>query len=68
MSASYIKIWRFHDAPKKYQNLSQNEGDEDWIALIPPHLADEYIGWLDSGGGFGGCFLGEFKIRDGRVV
>jgi hypothetical protein len=30
-----IKVWPFDHAPKKYQKLSNNGGDEDWVILIP---------------------------------
>jgi len=50
----YIKVWRFHDAPEEFKNLSDNGGDEDWVALIPPWFIDEDVPWLDSGSF--GCF------------
>lgn len=52
---NHIRIWRFSDAPEELQQLSEHGGDEDWLALIPPKLADEYIGWMESGTAFG-CF------------
>jgi hypothetical protein len=30
-----VKVWDFRDAPIEYQRLSENGGDEDWVALIP---------------------------------
>ena len=36
-----ITIYRFEDAPKELQNLSQNGGDEDWLAIVPKHLKKE---------------------------
>ena len=29
-----IIIWEFDNAPIEYQQLSENGGDEDWIALV----------------------------------
>ena len=53
---NYIKIYRFEDAPEELKMLSTNGGDEDWIAIIPPSLQDEYISWFDAGTSFGfGC-------------
>ena len=41
-----IKVWQFEDAPKKYQRLSTNGGDEDWIVFVPKELEKEFISWL----------------------
>jgi len=30
-----IRVWEFHAAPKKYQNMSKNGGDEDWVVVVP---------------------------------
>ncbi len=30
-----IQIWNFDDAPKEYKDMSENGGDEDYIAFIP---------------------------------
>lgn len=54
-AVNHIRIWRFEDAPEELQELSRRGGDEDWIALVPPKLADEDIPWLDSGTAFGCC-------------
>lgn len=51
---NHIRVWRFSDAPEELRDLSTHGGDEDWLALVPPLLANEYIGWLDSGS-FGCC-------------
>jgi len=50
---NYIKIYRFEDAPEELKMLSTNGGDEDWIAIIPPSLQDEYIPWFEAGNSFG---------------
>lgn len=31
-----VKIWRFCDAPKEFQELSDHGGDEDYILWLPP--------------------------------
>lgn len=36
-----ITIWRFEDAAISYKELSENGGDEDWIARVPIHLFEE---------------------------
>ena len=28
-------VWRFDDAPEDLRDLSQNGGDEDWLAVVP---------------------------------
>ena len=53
---NHIRVWRFEDAPEELRNLSTNGGDEDWLALVPPKLRDEWIPWLKAGRqGFGVC-------------
>jgi len=44
---NYIKIWRFEDAPKEYQDLSEHGGDEDYIAYIPKDLDDSFW-WIED--------------------
>lgn len=51
---NHIRVWRWEDAPEELKALSCHGGDEDWIALIPPLLKDEYIGWVESDA-FGCC-------------
>lgn len=42
-----IHVWAFEDAPDVYQKMSNNGGDEDWLALVPPHI--EYLPlWLEN--------------------
>lgn len=57
---NHIRVWRFEDAPEELRNLSTNGGDEDWIALIPPKLAGEYIPWL-ARGPFGVCDVDNYE-------
>ena len=55
-----IKIWSFYDAPKELQELSLNGGDEDWIAIIPDYLKDEWLPWMETGSTFGRCCVNEY--------
>lgn len=66
----HIKVWRFVEAPKHYQNLSDNGGDEDWIAFVPQHILDAedgYIGWLQEGTSYGCCAVNEYVVDGGRI-
>ena len=42
-----IKVWPFEIAPKEYRDLSQNEGDEDWVVLVPKELTHYFVRWID---------------------
>lgn len=64
----FITVWRYLDAPESLKALSGHGGDEDWLALIPPELADTYIGWMQSGSSFGCCDVSEHKLEDGSIV
>lgn len=68
MEKEPIKVWRFEGAPEEYKKLSEHGGDEDWVALIPPHYTAEYIGWMDPGGSFGYCKIYEYQLENGFVV
>ena len=57
---NHIRVWRFYDAPDELKQLSTNGGDEDWVALIPPKFADDYISWMEPGGPFGCCDVNEY--------
>lgn len=69
----HIRVWRFEDAPEELKALSNHGGDEDWLALIPPRLAKEWIPWMDSGSSFGRCDVSDcehpelpgFRVRIG---
>jgi len=43
-----IRVWRFADAPKFLREMSTHGGDEDWVALVPSNLENEYIAWLET--------------------
>jgi hypothetical protein len=63
-----ILVWEFYSAPEEYSSLSTNGGDEDWVAVVPASMSDEYIGWLESGTQFGVCCVDKYPLPDGRVV
>ncbi len=65
-----ITVWKFEDAPRDLQALSKLGGDEDWIAVVPDYLENEYIGWLQEGTAFGRYKIQEFdhpSIRGYKV-
>lgn len=43
-----IKIYKFYDAPKEYQELSTSGGDEDWIAIFPESYLEYIPYWLEK--------------------
>lgn len=48
-----IIVWEYADAPEYLKKLSNNGGDEDWIAEVPPKF--EYPpSWIESRS-FGCC-------------
>ena len=63
-----IKVWRWEDAPKKYRKLSKHRGDEDWVAYIPTNMANDYIGWMESGTPFGCAEVSEHILSNGAHV
>ena len=62
-----IKVWDWDEAPEELKALSPHGGDEDWVALVPKHLADRHIGWLESGS-FGCCDISRHELPNGDVV
>ncbi len=42
-----IQVWDYHQAPEELK-LSDNGGDEDWLALVPPGYECRYIQWLET--------------------
>ncbi len=61
MENNFIKVWRFHDAPKELRALSTNGGDEDWLAVIPPCMSDDWIPWMEDNSPFGVCCVDEYS-------
>ncbi len=51
-----ILVWRFVDAPGELRALIMRDGDEDWLAAIPPAFyqnkefppTTEIPGWMES--------------------
>lgn len=62
-----IFVWKFRDAPKYYREISENGGDEDWIAFVPDAMKDDYIGFLEEGSAFGYCCVEEHDVGGGRI-
>ena len=56
-----ILVWSFKNAPNEFRNLSENGGDEDWVAVIPPNSVNKYISWMDEGTPFGCCNVEYYK-------
>lgn len=57
-----IRVWRFQDAPVNLRGLSSNGGDEDWLALLPKEMKNDYIPWMESGSNFGCCDVSEYDV------
>jgi hypothetical protein len=62
-----ILVWKFHEAPERYQKLSTHGGDEDWLAYIPDRLKNEWIGWMEEGGSFGCSSVTQHEVGGGLV-
>jgi hypothetical protein len=62
----HIKIFAFYDAPEELRMLSQNGGDEDWIAIIPPRW--QVPAFLEEGGSFGCCTVQEAQHWSGCTI
>lgn len=44
-----IQLWRWYDAPEGLRDIARIGGDEDWVAIIPPHMADDIPTWMEGG-------------------
>lgn len=68
---SYIKIWNFYDAPEEFRKLSDNGGDEDYIAHLPKELVEQFrycnFSFLESDS-FGCCSINEYPLKDGSLI
>jgi len=68
-----IKVWQFYDAPKRYQKVASQGGDEDWLAFVPYGFTgvkdkhEPYIPWLEVGG-FGCCNVQWIEVKKGWLV
>lgn len=65
--AQPIRVWRFADAPEKYRKLSEDGGDEDWLAVVPKALS-EVPPWMGEGTSFGCCSVSERKLPNGDIL
>lgn len=63
-----IVVYEFHKAPKELRELSNNGGDEDWIAVVPAALKSKWIPWLETGSAFGCCQVYEYPLASGDEV
>lgn len=68
MNKKYIKIWRFIEAPIEYQNLSENGGDEDWIAFLPDTFNEDIPLFLEKGSAFGCFSVDEYLVDNGKIL
>ena len=63
-----LTLWRFDDAPEAYRELSEHGGDEDWLALIPAHMAEEWFPWMETGSWMGCSSVSEHPLPDGSII
>jgi hypothetical protein len=63
-----IRVWRFEDAPQEYRDLSPHGGDEDWLAVVPWSMKDDWIPWLEGGGPFGVCDVSRHELDETEIV
>lgn len=65
----FIRVYRFSDAPADLRALSNNGGDEDWLAIVPADYEERhYISWLQEGSPFGVCTIERHELLDGSAV
>ncbi|KHF40717.1 hypothetical protein [Halalkalibacter okhensis] len=69
MSSMPITVYYFRDAPDQLKNLSNNGGDEDWIAIVPKEFHEWHgeIDWINSWG-FGSCHVDKYILDNGDKV
>ena len=63
-----IQVWRWEDAPEDFRQMSKYGGDEEWVALVPPALAGERIGWIGEGGTPFGQHVQRKALADGSEL
>lgn len=66
-STAPIVVWSFYNAPDELRALVIPD-DVDWLAVVPPHLEDEYIGWMEQGSAFGRCEVSWHRGPNGERV
>jgi hypothetical protein len=63
-----FQIWHYRDAPNDWPALSENGGDEDWIAFVPsgfPYGEPLFVG---EGSTFGCCTVERHEVEGGVVL
>lgn len=60
-----ILVWPFDRSPEDLQDLCNQGGDEDWIALVSAGQDEPSWIWLN---GFGCCGTYKYKLGDGSMV
>lgn len=64
-----VLLWPFQQAPEVFRRLSQNGGDEDWIAFVPcPRRRDVDLDLLfGEGTRFGVCCVDKYPVGRGEI-
>ena len=65
-----VSVWKFYESPEKLRSLSDNGGDEDWIAICDEKFFIKqggYIPWIYQSG-FGACDTDTIIVNDKFVV
>jgi hypothetical protein len=63
-----IKIWKFYEAPKEWQDLSPHGGDEDWVAEIPKSYGSLLPLWMEEGTPFGCCSVSVHDLPEVTIA
>jgi len=66
---TFIRVWRYRDAPQELRDAANTNGDEDWLAHVPADLVRDWAWlplWLEAPR-FGNL-VHETKLSDGSVV
>lgn len=66
MDDAPIKIWPFYEAPLHLQQLSDNGGDEDWLAVIPSAMETPWF--MEEGSAFGCCSSSRYECDGFSVI
>jgi hypothetical protein len=63
-----IRIWAYADAPTCYR-VSDNGGDEDWVAVVPLEYSDRLHAMAFLGAPtFGACDVATYTVGDEMVI
>ena len=58
-------VWQFKDAPNELQQISTHGGDEDYLALIPSKIENEWFHCFETDG-FGN-FINSYQTNLGKI-